>query len=354
MIRQLVATVLSVHILATGLPASATDTGQVERHLMNIRQLTVGGRNAEAYFSFDGTRVIFQSTTDPANHTVGDCSQMYVMDLDGDNRRRVSTGYGTATGGYFFPGGRRVLYSSTHGTGLHCPPLPPQGDHSLRALHDYDLFSVRLDGRELQRLTFSSGYDAEATVAPDGKTIVLTSVRNGDIDLYSMNIDGTGMMRLTDAVGYEGSACYSPDSKRIVYRARHPATADEHEAYQTLLSRNLVEAGSAEIFTMNADGSDISQVTANGASNVAPFFHPDGRRILFSSNGAEAERVDSRPAFHLYVVNNDGTGLEQITFEGHLNSFPAMSPDGTMLVWVSDRHAKEPGESNVFLAEWVF
>jgi len=362
MIRQLVATMLSVHILAAGLPATTTGAGQVERHLTNVRQLTVGGRNTEAYFSLDGTRVIFQSTHDPVSHTVSGCSQMYVMDLHGDNGRRVSTGYGAATGGYFFPGGRRVLYASTHLTGLHCPPRPPQGDRVRQILHDSELFSVRLDGRELQRLTFSSGYDAEATVAPNGKTIVFTSVRDGDIDLYSMNIDGTGVTRLTDAVGYEGSACYSPDSQRIVYHARHPATADEREAYQTLLSHSLVETGNAEIFTMNADGSGTYQVTANGASNVAPCFHPDGRRILFSSSlslgltrdRAKPGRVNSQPAFHLYVVNDDGTGLEQITFEGRVNGFPVMSPDGTMLMWVSDRHAKEPGELNVFLAEWAF
>lgn len=354
MIRQLVATMLSVHILAAGLPAATTGAGQVERHLTNVRQLTLGGRNTEAYFSLDGTRVIFQSTHDPVSHTVRGCSQMYVMDLHGDNSRRVSTGYGAATGGYFFPGGRRVLYASTHLTGLHCPPRSPQGDRVRQILYDSELFSVRLDGRELQRLTFSSGYDAEATVAPNGKTIAFTSVRDGDIDLYSMNIDGTGVTRLTDAVGYEGSACYAPDSQRIVYHARHPATADEREAYQTLLSHSLVETGNAEIFTMNADGSGTYQVTANGASNVAPCFHPDGRRILFSSNLAKPGHVNSQPAFHLYVVNDDGTGLEQITFEGRLNGFPAMSPDGTMLLWVSDRHAKEPGELNVFLAEWAF
>ena len=350
---HLVVTALSVCILAVGWPAAATGSGQVERHLTNIRQLTVGGKNAEAYFSFDGIRIIFQSTNDPTSHTVGECYQIYVMDLDGDNRRRVSTGYGATTCGYFFPGGRRVLYSSTHLTGLHCPPREPQTPRYRWPLHDHDVFSARLDGLELQRLTVSSGYDAEATVAPNGKTIVFTSVRDGDLDLYSMNIDGTGVRRLTDTVGYDGGAFYSPDSKRIVYRAQHPDHADEREAYQALLSRNLVEAGNLEIFVMNADGSGQRQVTANGASNFAPFFHHDGRRILFSSNGVKADRVNGRPAFHLYMVNDDGTGLEQLTLEGQFNSFPMMSPDGTMLVWVSDRRAKEPGEYNVFLAEWV-
>ncbi len=354
MIRLAGAAALAGQLLAFGAPAVASPGSEaVERRLTNVRQLTVGGKNAEAYFSFDGSRLVFQSTHDSPGRTVRDCYQIYVMNVDGSNVRRVSTGYGAATGGYFFPGGRRVLYASTHLTGLHCPPGPSRGPRSRRALHDYELFSVRLDGRELQRLTFSPGYDAEATVAPDGKRIVFTSVRDGDVDLYSMQTDGTGLKRLTDAVGYDGGAFYSPDSKRIVYRARHPATEDEREAYQTLLGRNLVEAGNLEIFVMNADGSGQRRVTGNGASNVAPFFHPDGRRILFSSNGTQAAPVNGRPAFHLYMVNDDGTGLEQLTVEGRFNSFPMMSPDGTRLAWISDRHATEPDEYNVFLAEWV-
>ena len=361
---------LSGLILVAAIPARADEpspgSGKAERHLRNIRQLTAGGKNAEAYFSFDGSRLIFQSTKDPASQTLGACYQMYVMDLDGQNIHRVSTGYGAATCGYFFPGGRRVLYSSTHLAGLQCPPKPERGPKYRWVLDDYEIFSVRLDGRELHRLTFSPGYDAEATVSPNGKKIVFTSVRDGDIDLYSMNIDGTGLKRLTHDVGYDGGAFYSPDSKRIVYRAQHPRTPEDREAYQELLSRNLVESGNLELFVMNADGSGKHQVTRNGASNFAPFFHPDGRRIIFASSGRKAaqakepalspelvEGSKGRPSFHLYLVNDDGTELEQITVEGRFNSFPMFSPDGKLLVWVSDRNAKGQGEYNVFLADWV-
>ena len=351
--------VMSVATLA--LADEPAGSGKSERHLRNVRQLTTGGKNAEAYFSFDGSRLIFQSTKDPASQTLGDCYQMYVMDLDGENVHRVSTGYGAVTCGYFFPGGRRVLYSSTHMAGLQCPPKPERGPKYRWVLDDYEIFSVRLDGRELHRLTFSPGYDAEATVSPNGKNIVFTSVRDGDIDLYSMNIDGTGLKRLTDDVGYDGGAFYSPDSKRIVYRAQHPDAPEEREAYQELLSRNLVEPGNLELFVMNADGSGKQQVTQNGASNFAPFFHPDGRRIIFTSSGRPAAEAKEpalslskgRPSFHLHLVNDDGTGLEQITFEGHFNSFPMFSPDGKLLVWASDRNAKAKGEYNVFLADWV-
>ncbi len=349
---------LCVPILASGgMPALADESSpgfdKVERHLRNIRQLTVGGKNAEAYFSFDGSRLIFQSTKDPASQTIGSCYQMYVMDLHGDNIHRVSTGYGGTTCGYFFPGGRRVLYSSTHLAGLQCPPKPKPGPNYRWVLDDHEIFSARLDGRELQRLTFSPGYDAEATVSPNGKQIVFTSVRDGDLDLYSMNIDGTGVKRLTKDMGYDGGAFYAPDGKRIVYRAQHPQTPGEREAYQALLNRNLVETGNLELFVMNADGSGKQQVTRNGASNFAPFFHPDGHRIIFSSSGDKAAQAKGRTSFHVYIVDDDGTGLEQITHEGHFNSFPMFSPNGKLLVWVSDRNTKGQGEYNVFLGDWV-
>lgn len=341
--------------LSGGMPALAKDpvSEKGERHLKNIRQLTAGGKNAEAYFSFDGSRLIFQSTKDPASQRLQPCYQIYVMDLEGENVYRVSTGYGGTTCGYFFPGGRRVLFSSTHMAGLHCPPKPKPGPNYRWVLDDYDIFSVRIDASEMHRLTFSPGYDAEATVSPNGKTIVFTSVRDGDLDLYSMNIDGTGVTRLTRDIGYDGGAFYSPDSKRIVYRAHHPKAPEDLQAYQALLSRNLVEPGNLEIFVMNADGSGKQQVTKNGASNFAPFFHPDGRRIIFSSSGVPTGKGKGRPSFHLYLVNDDGTGLEQITHEGHFNSFPMFSPDGKQLVWVSDRNAKQQGEFNVFLGDWV-
>ena len=269
----------------------------VERHLANIRQLTVGRQNAEAYFSFDGTKLIFQSTNNwvmgssgaaqPASGPGLGCYQMYVMDLDGANVRLVSTGAGATTCGYFFPGDRRVLFASTHLTGPECPPKPQREGRYRWALDDYDIFSVRLDGQQLQRLTATPGYDAEATISPDGKTIVFTSVRDGDLDLYAMNLDGTHLRRLTQEVGYDGGAFFSPDSRRIVYRASHPRDAPTVEQYQALLAQKLVEPGQLELFVMHADGTGKRQVTANGASNFAPFFHPDGRQITIAVHPAK-------------------------------------------------------------------
>ena len=342
--------------------APAKPAASSERHLTNIRQLTFGRQNAEAYFSFSGNKLIFQSTNNwmkdtfaaamhPSDVPLG-CYQMYVMDLESDKIRMVSTGAGTTTCGYFFPGDRRVLYSSTHLRGPNCPPKPKRDGAYRWALDDYDLFSVRIDGLDPQRLTNTPGYDAEATVSPNGKTIVWTSMRDGDLDIYAMDLDGTHPRRLTQEIGYDGGAFFSPDSKRIVYRAQHPSNQEELDQYKALLAQNLVEPGRLEIFIMNADGSNKQQVTNNGASNFSPFFHPDGHRVIFASN-VETRNASGRPDFHLYLVNEDGSGQERLTVDGHFNSFPMFSPDGKTLVWVSDRGAKEPGEFNVFLADWV-
>jgi len=339
-----------------------TSVRSTERHLANIRQLTVGRQNAEAYFSFDGTKLIFQSTNDWSKDVLGNrskpadaglgCYQMYVMDTESEAVRLVSTGKGATTCGYFFPGDRRVLYSSTHAAGPNCPPKPKRDGAYRWALDDYDVYAANLSGQDMQRLTSSPGYDAEATISPDGKTIVWTSVKDGDLDLYTMSLDGTNVRRLTDDVGYDGGAFFSPDSKRIVYRAAHPTDPSEVAKYKELLAQRLIEPGQLEIFVMNADGSGKKQVTTTDASNFSPYFHPDGKRIIFSSN-IETRGEGGRPSFHLYLVGDDGTGLERLTTEGHFNSFPMFSPDGKRLVWVSDRHAKEPGEFNVFLADWV-
>lgn len=342
--------------------AQAISAHQGERHLKNIRQLTMGRQNAEAYFSFSGNKLIFQSTNDwmkdtaeaglkPADAGLG-CYQIYVMDLESDTVRLVSTGRGATTCGYFFPGDHRLLYSSTHASGPSCPPKPKRDGAYRWALDDYDIYAVGIDGQEMQRLTSTPGYDAEATVSPDGKMIVWTSVKDGDLDLYSMSIDGSNPSRLTNTIGYDGGAFFSPDSQRIVYRASHPTERAEIDKYKELLSQGLVEPGQLEVFVMNADGSDQRPVTSNGASNFSPFYFPDGKRIIFSSN-IETKGAGGRPSFHLYAIGEDGQGLERLTFDGHFNSFPMFSPDGTRLVWVSDRLAKAPGEFNVFLADWV-
>ena len=351
---------LSVFILCNPVwaaepPKSPTPPQEIkpEPRLANIRQLTFSGKNAEAYFSPDGYKLVYQSTLEPDGKTLRSCYQIYTMNLDGSNVRRVSTGLGGTTCGYFFPGSRRLLFSSTHFVSTHCPPKLPRTKRYRWALDNYDIFSMNIAGTDLQRLTSAPGYDAEATIAPNGRTMVFTSVRDGDLDLYSMNIDGRNIKRLTKKVGYDGGAFYSPDSKRIVYRAHHPQAEDEVKAYRELLAQNQVEPSKLEIFIMNADGSDKTQVTDNGRSNFAPFFFPDGKHIIYSSNLATPPDHQGRPSFHLHVIGDDGTKPEQITFNGNFNSFPMFSPDGKQVVWSSDRNTTKPHEFNIFLADWV-
>ncbi|MBI2822791.1 MAG: PD40 domain-containing protein [Acidobacteria bacterium] len=315
-----------------------------ERHLRNLRQLTRGGENAEAYFDFEGRRLIYQSTRPPYA-----CDQIFMLDLASASVRLLSTGKGRTTCGYFLPDGQHVIYASTHLGSDQCPPRPGHQQGYVWPLYkDYDIFQADLAGRIVKRLTHTEGYDAEATVSPDGRRIVFTSVRDGDLEIYSMNLDGGDVRRLTHEPGYDGGAFYSPDSKKIVYRASRPA-GEELASYRLLLRQALVKPTRLEIFVMDADGSNKRQVTANGAANFAPYFHPSGKKIIFSSNVNDP----TGRRFELYLINLDGTALEQVTFSGTFDAFPMFSPDGKQLVFASNRGARESGETNVFLADWV-
>lgn len=317
-----------------------------EPHLANLRRLTSGGENAEAYFSADGRRLVLQSTR-AGETTCGD--QIYVMEVASGEARRITSGVGRTTCGYFFPSGDRLLYSSTHGSTQVCRPKPDFSRGYVWPLEDHEIYVARTDGSEARPLTRSPGYDAEATISPDGRTIVFTSVRDGDLDIYTMDAEGGNVRRLTDAVGYDGGAFFSPDGRQIVYRAHHPAPGAELEDYRSLLAAGLIRPTRLEIWVMDADGGNKRQVTRNGAANFAPFFHPDGRRIIFSSN----MRAPTGRDFDLYLIGVDGTGLERVTVSPEFDGFPMFSPDGRKLVFASNRDASQPGETNVFIADWV-
>lgn len=317
-----------------------------ERRLANIRQLTHGGENAEAYFSADGAELIFQST-----HGELQCDQIFIMGTDGSGQRRVSTGKGRTTCSYFLPDRSRIIYASTHLAGESCPPPPDFSQGYIWAVYEgYDIFSARPDGSDLRRLTETPGYDAEATVSPDGKSIVFTSVRDGDLDIYVMAVDGSNPRRLTTGLGYDGGAFFSSDSKRLCFRASRPEGEAAQAQYKELLARGLVRPSALEIYTMNADGSDIRQVTRNGAANFCPFFHPSGTKLIFASNLSDPK---ARAAFDLYLIGLDGTGQERVTFDAEFDAFPMFSPDGKKLVWAANRGGKVRGETNIFIADWV-
>ena len=323
----------------------AQSTQPVERHLRNIKQLTFGGENAEAYFSFDGKKLTFQSTGKYA------CDQIFTMNVDGTNVKLLSSGKGRTTCSHFMPDNKSIVYASTHLGGDACPPVPGREMGYVWPIYDtYDIFRINIDGSGLRRLTSTTGYDAEATVAKDGR-IVFTSTRDGDMDIYSMNGDGSDVRRLTNLPGPDGGAFFSADGSKIVFRGRHTPPGKELDDYMALLKKNLWRPTSLDVFVMNRDGSGLTQVTRDmGGANWAPFFAPDGTKVIFASN----YKSPRGPNFDLYVINVDGTGLEQVTFSEAFDGFPMFSPDGTKLVFASNRNGTKETDTNLFIADWVW
>jgi len=320
-------------------------TNANEKRFGEIRQLTFQGENAEAYWSFDGSSLIFQSTPIPGEG----CDQIYILDPETAETRLVSTGRGRTTCSYYYPGGDRILYASTHHFNRACPTPPDFSQGYVWAVYpSFDIFAANADGSDLRQLTYSFGYDAEATVSPTGHRIVFTSLRDGDLDLYSMLPDGSGVRRITDQLGYDGGAFYSPDGTQIVWRAHYPETDQEREDYLSLLSEGLIRPSSLEIYVADADGSNRRQLTDNGAANFAPYWHPSGEKIIFSSNMDDPRGRD----FELYLINVDGTGLERVTWSEGFDGFPVFHPDGTKLVFGSNRNMSHEGNTNIFLVEW--
>jgi TolB protein len=317
-----------------------------ESHLLNMRQLTAGGENAEAYWAFDGTQLIYQ-----AKKPGSECDQIFVLDPRTAETHMVSTGEGRTTCSYFYPGGDQILYSSTHHHDASCPADPDFSLGYVWPVYDsYDVWVSGLDGSNLRQLTNEDGYDAEATFSPQGDRIVFTSVRDGDLDLYSMAPDGSDVVRLTDRLGYDGGAFYSPDGSQIIWRAHYPEEGSaEAEDYLSLLDQGLLRPGELEVWVMDADGSNQRQVTHVGGANFAPYWHPDGNRILFASNHMDPSGRD----FDIFMINLDGTGLERITNAEGFDGFPVFSPDGRYLVFGSNRNNGGTSDTNVFIAEWV-
>lgn len=314
-----------------------------EKHFKNIKMLTNGGENAEAYFSFDGKKLVYQATFDSM-----ECDQIFTINTDGTDRQLVSTGKGRTTCSYFYPDETKIIYASTHHSDEQCPPPPDRSKGYVWKL--YETFDIFLkDGNELKQLTDTPGYDAEATVSPKGDKIVFTSLRNGDPEIYTMNLDGSEQTRLTFEKGYDGGPFFSPDGSKIVFRASRPKTDEQMSDYNDLVENGYVRPTALEIFVMDADGKNMKQITNFGKASFAPFFHPSGKKIIFSSN----YEGDNPRDFNLFMINIDGTGLERITFNPTFDGFPMFSPDGKYFVFGSNRFNKKETDTNIFIAEWV-
>lgn len=323
-----------------------------ESHFANMRMLTYGGNNAEAYFSFDDERVVMQSDAEKWGLS---CDQIFYFDLKKDNLlqsqpKMLSTGKGRTTCSYFMPGDSSIIYASTHLGQDTCPAVPDKSQGYVWPIYkEYDLFVSNLKGNITDTLTHFNGYDAEATVSPQGDKIVFTSTRSGDLELWTMNLDGSDKNQITDQLGYDGGAFFSPDGEKLVFRSSRPKTEEEQKEYKELLAQGLVKPTNMEIYVCNVDGSDLRKVTDLGQANWAPFFHPSGKKIVFSSNH-ESER--GYP-FNLYLINTDGTGLEQITKSGIFDAFPMFSFDGTKIIFSSNRSNGGDRSTNVFIADWI-
>ena len=316
-----------------------------ENHFNNIAQLTFSGENAEAYFSPDGKKLIFQG------HDGEDiCDQIYIMDIETGIIDLVSNGQGVTTCSFFkYPNANKIIYSSTFLDDSACPPKP---DYSMgyvwKLYPGYDIFSADLNGSNPISLTSSPGYDAEATYSFDGKKIIYTSLNSGDLELWTMNPDGTDKERFTDKLGYDGGAFYSHDGSKIIWRTYYPQTEKEISDYQYLLSENSIRPMALQLWVMNADGSNKKQITNNSSANFGPFFFPKDNEVIFSSNMHDPKRRD----FDLYSVNIDGSRLERITYFDGFDGFPMFSPNGKYLVFASNRNQKKRGDTNLFICEW--
>jgi Tol biopolymer transport system component len=342
-------------VFAAQAQTQAPSTPAPEKHLRNIQQLTFGGDNAEAYWSPDSKWLTFQSN----NAKWGlKCDQIFAMQVKkaagkADYKpQAISGGKGRTTCSFFMPDGKHILYATTAAAGDTCPAVPNlrrDGKYLWPVYSTYDIYVSDLKGKNTKRLTNSPGYDAEAVLSPKGDKILFTSDRSGDLELWTMNLDGTGLKQITNELGYDGGAFFSKDGTKIVYRASRPKTDAEIKEYKDLLKEGLVAPVAMEIFVCNADGSNVHQVTHLGKANWAPYFHPDGKRIMFSSNHQSKRGYD----FHLYLINEDGTGLEQITTESIFNSFAMFSPDGKKIAFSSNRNNGNTRDTNVFMADWV-
>ena len=346
-------------IKKTSLPSLLPSAGDTvlypdEHHFKNIQQLTFGGDNAEAYFSADSKYLIFQRTN-PKEGLL--CDQQFIgkVPVAGEkfSYKMISSGKGRTTCGFFTKDGKHIIYASTHLGADTCPPTPDRKKYGNKYIWpiyaSFDIFMANLDGTIVKRLTDTPGYDAEGTLSPDGKKMVFTSVRDGDLELYIMDLQSLKVKRVTNHLGYDGGAWFSPDGKKLIWRASSPKTPEEIKEYKAFLAEDLVAPTNMEIWVANADGSNAHQVTAFGQANWAPAYLPDSKRIIFASN----QEYKRGFPFNLYTINEDGSNLQKISRDKGFDAFPMFSPDGKKIVFCSNRNNGGTRDTNIFIADWV-
>ena len=326
-----------------------------EKYFKNIRQLTFGGDNAEAYWSYDGKSIVFQKTN-PKEGIF--CDQIFVAkvpvtDAQKFTPKMIGTGKGRSTCAYFLPDGKHIIYASTHLGADTCPPVPDRSKYGNKYIwplyNSYDIFMADMSGKIVKQITSAKGYDAEATVSPDGKKMIYCSDKSGDLELYVMDLKSGKEMRVTNQLGYDGGAWFSPDGTKIVWRASRPKTPEAIKEYKELLAEGMVAPTNMEVFVANADGSNAKQITALGQANWAPNFTPDGKHIIFCSN----QEYKRGFPFNMYLIDLEGKGLEKISRDKGFDAFPMFSPDGKKIIFASNRNNGGTRDTNLFVADWV-
>ncbi|MBX3096176.1 MAG: PD40 domain-containing protein [Fimbriimonadaceae bacterium] len=316
-----------------------------ETHLTNVRQLTFGGQNAEAYWSADGEWITYQTRQDGFPD-----EQIFRMRADGSDKTLVSTGKGRCTCSYFSPDGKQIYFSSTHEKNEGAqPPVDMSQGYVWRVNEQFSLFRRQLDTGEITRVIEKNEYVAETTIDPQGRYMVFTGAFDGDLEIYRAQLDGSGITRLTNEVGYDGGPFVSWDGNKIVYRRDELESEAEVADYKRLLAQHLVRPGRLDVWMMDSDGTNKQRVTNLDGASFAPFIHPNGRQIIFSSNFHDPKGRE----FDLFLINTDGTGLQQLTFTPEFDGFPMFSKDGKKLLWASNRFGSVAGETNIFVADWI-
>jgi Tol biopolymer transport system component len=326
------------------------EAASADRHMINVKQLTTDGDNGEAYFSWDSRKLIFQS-----NRGGYQCDKIWTMNIDGADKKMVSPAHGANTCSFFFPDNKKIVFASTNHIPGDCPPKQAVPPGYVWPLYPYDIFVANADGTDLKKITDNPRYDAEPVVSSDGTQIVFGSQRDGDFDIYIMNADGSNVRRLTDRTGYDGGPWFSPDSKKIAWRAWYPETEEEKALWKDCMEKDYIVAVPLDLWVMDSDGSNKMRLTRNGATNWAPSWHPDGKRIIFSSNMDDWHDDIKKFGhnFELYLINIDGTGMERLTFNNTFDSFPMFSPDGKKLAFGANRNPQKPRATDIYIADWI-
>lgn len=315
------------------------DAAKLQSQFMtDVRQLTFEGRRAgEGYFSKDGKHLVFQSEREPGNPFF----QIYLMDRETGDVHRVSPGLGKTTCAWISPAGDKVMYASTQydpqatkkqAAEFELRNSPNKPRYSWDYDPTYELVEFDLKSFEYRKLTEVEGYDAEGSYSPDGQWICFASNRRAytdelnaeekelfaidpasAMDLYIMRTDGSELQRLTTSIGYDGGPFFSPDGNRICWR------------------RFTKDGATAEIMVMNRDGSSQIAVTKLGAMSWAPYFHPSGEYLIFTTNRHGFAN------FELYMVDSKGEGEPvRVTYRDGFDGLPVFHPDGKQLLWTSN------------------